>query len=239
MIKVSVLLPVYNNKEDIIDAIKSVENQTYKDWELIIVDDCSTDGTYEIIISYIKNKPSMKLFRNATNCGVYVSLNEALLKANGKYICVLNSDDKFIEKNLELNVKILEDNPNFIAVISKMVRQNFNDNPRYGEITIFYRKKMIDEIGYYDSVRFAADSEFIQRIFNKYGKNNVYHLDIITYYAKLRQNSLTTAKDTKNPQIRKTYVKNFQKWHQYNMNNLYIPYPLIERKFDADPIQLP
>src|SRR4029078_9962563 len=106
---------------------------------------------------------------------------------------------KFIEKNLELNVKILEDNPNHIAVISKMFRQNFRNRAKYGEVTIFYRKKIIDEMGYYDSVRFAADSEFMHRIFKKYGKDKVYYLDMITYYAKLRPNSLTTSEDTKNP----------------------------------------
>lgn len=53
MVKVSILLPVYNNKEDIISAIQSVINQTYTDWELIIVDDCSIDGTYELVKDFV------------------------------------------------------------------------------------------------------------------------------------------------------------------------------------------
>ena len=80
MVKVSVLLAVYNNKDDVLNAIQSIINQTHTDWELIIIDDCSMDGTNKIICDYISDKKlDIKLIRNDKNCGVYVSLNNGLL----------------------------------------------------------------------------------------------------------------------------------------------------------------
>ena len=104
-----------------------------------------------------------------------------------------------------------------------------------GEITLFYRRKIIDEIGFYDSVRFGADSEFVERICKKY---KVGTLNSLTYLAKTRQNSLTTSAVTGNNSVRIGYIHRYRNWHN-KTEQLYMPYPLINRPFGVDNVMLP
>ena len=235
MITVSILLPVYNNKDDILNAIQSIIDQTFSDWELIIVDDCSTDGTDKIIVDFISGKNNIFYQKNDVNIGIYSSLNNALLKATGKYICRIDSDDTVDKLYLESNVVILDKKPKYVAVRSLSKREGYN--VKYGEITTFYRKSIIEEIGYYDSVRFAADSEFSERIIAKYGRKKIYLLNKLMYFAKLRPGSLTTSKTTSSKIIRNKYVTAYRNWH--STQNLYMPYSLITRPYEVDEIMLP
>ena len=235
----SILLPVYNNKEDILNAISSVVEQTYKHWELIIIDDCSTDGTYELIYEFVNNNTyNIILLRNDRNKGVYVSLNEGLLVAKGKYIARIDSDDMFDNTMLEKNVNVFN-TEKCLIVQSKYKRDD--KESEYGEITLVYDKKIIDEIGFYDSVRFAADSEFIERIIRYYGKDKIVRIDEVLYYAKNRINSLTTSDDTgfyKEGKVKRiNYVKKYREWHK--LKYVYMKYPLIKRPFKVDPTMLP
>lgn len=248
MIKVSVIIAVYNNKEDVLNAINSVINQSYYDWELIIIDDFSTDGTFEILSDFlsklqneIKNK--IKISRNQINVGTYVSFNEGILKSNGSYIKFLGSDDKLHPKSLEKQVNILDKNNKYVGVLSNYMRDN--SVIEKGEATIMFRKEIIKQIGYFDSVRFGADSEFINRINYQFGFDKLYSLKEILYYSKRRKNSLTTNPNTcgiyKNglgSSIRIKYKQSYTNWHSKN-KNLFIPYPIYERPFNVDQIMLP
>lgn len=94
MPKVSVITPAYNVEPFIAQCIESVQAQTLQDWEMIIVDDCSTDGTVAFVEHYLED-PRIKLFRNLQNMGVGYTRNCALDHAQGEWIAVLNSDDWF------------------------------------------------------------------------------------------------------------------------------------------------
>ena len=241
MVKVSVLLAVYNNKEDIFNAIKSVINQTFKDWELIIIDDCSTDGTIDVIEKFINDntKYNIILIKNEKNMGVYSSLNNGLIKAQGTYISRIDSDDKYVNRMLEKSVKFLDENSKYIMVKSKYKRDN--ESAQFGEITSVYRKIIIDKIGYYDSVRFAGDTEFDYRITKEFNSDSIYQLNETLYYAKQRVNSLTTSKTTgitSAKHIRNNYIKNAVNWHN-TTKKLYMDYPLTERPFPIDNIMSP
>ena len=97
--KVSVVMPAFNSERYICDAIASVRNQTFDEWELIVVDDCSTDGTYEKLCEYCKSfKGNAKVVRNEKNQGPGLSRNHGIKEANGKYIMFLDSDDYFEQK---------------------------------------------------------------------------------------------------------------------------------------------
>jgi len=238
MESVSILLPVYNNQDDIIVAIQSVIDQTYTHWQLIIIDDCSIDKTNEVVQSFIanlNNKYNIVFITNEHNVGVYVSLNKGLSLATGNYICRIDSDDKIIKNYFELNINILKSYPDLIATRSFYQRYKGDqfENPIEGEITLFYKKKVIEDIGYYDNVRLGADSEFLARIEKKYGRDKINIFRIVTYYAQLRENSLTTSVITGNIQIRLDYVARYTHWHN-NTNLLYIPFPLINRPFIVD-----
>lgn len=105
---VSIIMPSYNTGEYIFDSINSVINQTYTNWELIIVDDCSNDNTDEIIKRF--NDSRIKYLKNKENCGAAVSRNRALRKAKGKWIAFLDSDDLWLPIKLEKQINFMEKN---------------------------------------------------------------------------------------------------------------------------------
>src|SRR5262245_8082941 len=104
---VSVIVPTYNRAETIRAAIESVQRQTFADWELIVVDDGSTDGTASLIEG---SDPRLVLIRQA-NQGVNAARNTAMLKSRGRYIAFLDSDDEWLPHHLELSVAFFREHP--------------------------------------------------------------------------------------------------------------------------------
>lgn len=107
-IKVSIIMPVYNTEKYIEKSIKSILKQSYKNFELIIVDDSSTDDSYQICKKISKKDTRIKLYKNKTNGGCAVSRNKALSKARGKYIMFVDSDDMLNRNALKKLVKIMD-----------------------------------------------------------------------------------------------------------------------------------
>lgn len=106
---VSVIMPSYNTAEYIAESIQSVLNQTYTNWELIIVDDCSTDNTDETVEPYLRDSRIFYL-KNDKNSGAAVSRNRALREAKGKWIAFLDSDDLWLPEKLEKQIAFMENN---------------------------------------------------------------------------------------------------------------------------------
>ncbi|NLG05081.1 MAG: glycosyltransferase, partial [Clostridia bacterium] len=102
--KISIIMPAYNAASFISESIESVLAQTYKNWELIVVDDCSTDNTAEIVEELQKEDPRIKLIRHEVNQGVAATRNTALDAADGDFIAFLDSDDKWTENKLEFQL---------------------------------------------------------------------------------------------------------------------------------------
>ncbi len=92
--KFSVVCPVYNGEKYLSEAIESVLFQTYQNWELIVVDDCSTDGSFFIANSFSKKDQRIKIVRNKTNQGQFFSRTEGIKKSSGDIVVFLDSDDK-------------------------------------------------------------------------------------------------------------------------------------------------
>lgn len=105
---VSVIMPSYNTGSLIKESIQSVINQTYSNWELIIVDDCSSDNTMEVLGTI--NDPRIKIIRNEVNSGAAVSRNRALREARGRWIAFLDSDDLWMPDKLEKQLDFMEKN---------------------------------------------------------------------------------------------------------------------------------
>ncbi len=122
---ISILTPTYNHEKYIGECIQSVLNQTYQDWEMIIVDDGSTDNTGEIINKF--DDPRIKYFRqeHIGPWGLAKTYNFALSRASGKYIAILEGDDYWPEYKLQIQIKEMENNPDFILSYgeSKMVSE--------------------------------------------------------------------------------------------------------------------
>ena len=101
-------MPSYNCEKYINNSIQSVINQTYTNWELLIVDDCSNDNTVSIIKSFNDNR--IKLFQNEKNNGAALSRNWALREAKGKWIAFLDSDDIWVSTKLEEQLLFMNEN---------------------------------------------------------------------------------------------------------------------------------
>ncbi len=122
--KISVVMPVYNTKEFLEESIQSILNQSFKEFEFIIVDDKSTDTSLNIINKYKKKDKRIVLIKNKKNIGQASSRNKGLKKAKGKYIAVLDSDDLAVKKRLEIQFNYLEKNPHIFLVGSSAIYIN-------------------------------------------------------------------------------------------------------------------
>lgn len=105
---VSIIMPSYNTAPYIEETIQSVLNQTYTNWEMIIVDDCSTDNTDEVLSRISDSR--IRIFKNDRNSGAAVSRNRALCEAKGQWIAFLDSDDLWMPEKLEKQISFMEKN---------------------------------------------------------------------------------------------------------------------------------
>jgi glycosyltransferase involved in cell wall biosynthesis len=111
--KISVLMPVYNCRRFIEDSVISILNQTFKDFEFIIIDDCSTDGTYEYLLTL--TDPRIILIRKIANSGYTISLNMGIEMAKGMYIARMDGDDISLPDRFEKQITFMNKNPDVIV----------------------------------------------------------------------------------------------------------------------------
>lgn len=103
---VSIIMPSYNTADYIGASIQSVRNQTYQNWELIIVDDCSTDNTDAVVAQFVDSR--IRYLKNQKNSGAAVSRNYALREAKGRWIAFLDSDDLWVPEKLEKQIAFMQ-----------------------------------------------------------------------------------------------------------------------------------
>ncbi|GAF65004.1 putative glycosyltransferase [Bacillus sp. TS-2] len=173
--KVSIIMPVYNAEDFVSTAINSVLVQTWSNFELIIVNDCGTDSTEDIVKSFMANDDRIKYLKTASNGGPYVARNLAMSQATGDFITCNDSDDWSHPEKIEIQVNHLLKNPKIVANTSEQARATSNlkfyRRGNFGEFlianmsSVMFRKDIvIEHIGYLDPVRFGADSEYVKRI---------------------------------------------------------------------------
>lgn len=184
---VSVITSVYNEEEHISEMISSILNQTYQNWELIIIDDASSDDTWNIISSY--DDIRVHAIKNKSNLGLTKNLNTCIGLAKGKYVLRIDGDDIAYPRRIEQQYAFMESHPdialsgcfmkafgeeNYIADIwtdSDFLRLMLTLNPVVYHPTFIIRKSIIDEysILYDESLRYAQDYAF-QYDVSKHGK---------------------------------------------------------------------
>ena len=212
--KISVIIPNYNNEAHIKKAVLSILNNTYKNLEVIVVDDCSTDQSMNILLHNFGNNGRVKIYSTQINSGTYYCRNLGILMSSGHYIGFVDGDDYVLPEKYEYEIKNLdelnkekilywgygtgfnrifyEDNIDNIIEIKKSNYYNY----------IFYRK-LYNLVGYYHDNRFGADSEFIKRLgINKY---KIYQDKHAVFY-----NAYTTAgknlTQIYNSEVRREYI---------------------------------
>ncbi|MDU9051873.1 MAG: glycosyltransferase family A protein, partial [Clostridioides difficile] len=104
---VSIITPVYNSEEFLSETIKSIQNQTYKNWQLLLVDDCSKDNSSEIIKSFRKEDARIKYIKLEKNSGAAVSRNVGIKNAEGRFIAFVDSDDLWDSRKLEIQIEYM------------------------------------------------------------------------------------------------------------------------------------
>ena len=146
--KISVIIPTYNRGNLIENTIKGVINQTYTDWELLIVDDGSTDNTKEIVGEFIKNDKRIKYFYEENSGCPSVPRNLGIEKASGEYVAFLDSDDEWFPTKLEKQLAVFEnsDNPKLGVVACYLYVKDHKTGKILYKYNKYYRGNVLDKL---------------------------------------------------------------------------------------------
>lgn len=121
MIDISIIMGIYNCEATLDEAINSILNQTYKNWKLIMCDDCSTDNTYNIATKYAQEYKNIILIRNKKNEGLNYTLNKCLDLVDTKYVARMDGDDISLPTRLEKEINFLKQNKEYSIVSTNMI----------------------------------------------------------------------------------------------------------------------
>ena len=221
--KISIVLPVYNGAGYLAESIESVLNQTYANWELIIVNDCSTDNSLSIALDYAAKDARIKVFSNIENLKLPNTLNVGFEHASGEYYTWTSDDNKYKPDALHVMAECLEKNPSAVMVYANYTTIDSSGNsiesvkkpePKYmfaGNVVgacFLYTAEAAKKVGQYDAgVFLAEDYDFWIRLY-KVGK--VLHIRDDLYYYRIHEKSLTeTRKKFVDEQTYKVLEKNF------------------------------
>jgi glycosyltransferase involved in cell wall biosynthesis len=213
--RVSVIMSVYNGEEFLRYSVDSILNQSFKDFEFIIVNDGSVDRTEEIIKSY--KDPRIVYICNKENIGVPLSLNMAIRRAHGCYIAVMDHDDISLPDRLFYQYNYMEDNEDVFVLATDVNKIDTRNNiigkwsfPKSPDIKVWclcykltgwnwlthsslmMRRQMFEEIGFYDpDYEVGHDADLLYRAMRKY-KIEIIHKPLVNY--RIHKNSLCSKK---------------------------------------------
>lgn len=230
-LKVSVIIPTYNSADKLGIAIDSILAQSWKNLEIIVVDDCSPDETYEVAQAYSKKDPRVIALRQPQNGGAYIARNTGLQHVTGDLITTHDGDDWSHPQKIEKQVQFLQAHPDVMGVCTYWIRaehslhfrQDWRLNSHlihWSHSSFIFHRSILADIGSWDRVVVGGDTEFIWRVQAKYGKSSVRRIlpEIPLAFALDDQGSLTRSKATHVKTIhyglRHIYRSSAQYWHQ-------------------------
>lgn len=206
---VSVIMPAYNCADFIGESIKSVLNQTYSNFELIIVDDCSTDDTLSVIKQYLAKDKRIRLFKLRKNCGGAIARNTAVDKAKGVYLAFNDSDDIWKPHKLEKQIRFMSENHyDFTCTDYGKTDENSNVQPvvihcekQYdydtvlkkcpGNSTVIYN---CQTLGKFHAVNIRRRNDFVMWLAVIKKAENAYGLQETLSYHRVRSGSISYKK---------------------------------------------
>lgn len=230
--KLSVIMPVYNTEKYLWEAIESILNQSFKDFEFIIVDDFSTDGSYKILQEYEKIDDRIRLFRNEKNMWISFTRNKLIELSKTNFIASQDSDDISELNRLELSFNFLEKNPDFAVVSwnnfiinedSKIIwYRKYGDNIKniilkkspISQPSSMFRKDLFLEVWWYDKILdYWEDYDLWIKFYIAWYKIKNLNSDLLKYRIRNWQSKSDKLKETiKNTIfIQKRAIKNWLK----------------------------
>tara|TARA_B100001093_G_C26460794_1_gene856336 strand:- start:50 stop:730 length:681 start_codon:yes stop_codon:yes gene_type:complete len=208
--KVSFILAVYNDQENISRSIESMQAQTYKNIEIVILDDCSTDKTYDICKKLSLKDSRIKLYKNDINLGLTRSLNKLINFTSGEFIARQDSDDTSVDFRIETQIKFLEEYKLDLSYSRAFIKESNKVIPNFSYYlplklivkyknpfihgTLFIKKDVITALGGYDEFfYFSQDYKLIKDVLKKGYKVKIDRK--VLYNLNMKNNISTKYKD--------------------------------------------
>ncbi len=223
--RVTIIMTTFNSESTVELAIASVMQQSVSNIELIVVDDCSSDGTREILRRLGASDPRIKLIFNSRNVGTYVSKNSALQASSGDFVTFHDSDDWMHPMRLERHLSSMSDA--ILCSTSRWIRMTADGRclaRRGGAYThlnpasTFYRRTLLEEIGGFDNVRVGADSELLARTRHARGPRSIKNLNDclaigLSHDSSLTQSGAAAVDEFRYSPPRLEYTEAWLRWH--------------------------
>ena len=218
--KVSVIITCYNKEPYLEEAVLSAINQTYKDIEIIFIDDCSTDNSIEKIKALKQKYPQIVIIQNEENKGVVYSRNRAIEESSGEYILPLDADDIIDATYVEKAVKILDDNPDigivyckamlFGAINGEWLLNEYSDDIIFNNCifcTALFRKSDFERFGKYKEYMNEGWEDYDLWLSFIENGVKVYRINEILFKYRQTEESRTSSANAKDIKLRRLLIK--------------------------------
>ncbi|MBO5691583.1 MAG: glycosyltransferase family 2 protein [Spirochaetaceae bacterium] len=237
---ISIITPNYNCGRFIAQTIESVRTQTYTNWEMLIVDDCSTDDSYQIALEYAQKDPRIKVFQNEKNSGAAISRNKAIELSQGEYLAFLDSDDLWLPEKLEKQLQFMQENDcdfsfteyehidednNSLLKVAKVIKKLSYKKMLFhcfpGCLTVMYNQKKIGKI-YAQDIKKNNDNALFYPVLKKC--SNALGINECLALYRIRQGSISRNK----LKMIKPYITVL---HDFEGHNLFFSYLCVLTHF--------
>jgi len=178
--EISVILPTYNRASLILRAVNSVFKQTFRNWELIIVDDGSDDNTFGLLDKIVLSNENVKYIKHK-NRKLPLSLNTGILISSGRYLAFIGSDDEYLPEHLVLRYDYMKKNPDIdlihggVKIIGDTFVKDFNDVTKKIHLdecviggTFFGKREVFVQLKGFSNIPYGEDYELTLRAANKF-----------------------------------------------------------------------
>jgi glycosyltransferase involved in cell wall biosynthesis len=252
---ISIVLPVYNGARFLRESIDSVLAQTHRNWELLILDDCSTDETPEIAKEYAEKDPRIHYHRNEVNLKLPGNLNAGFRMARGSYLTWTSDDNRFRPMALEKMLAALKQHNAHLAYASyQVIDEDGNDtfvmnvDPRGAEHILgsnvvgacfLYTREVYEKVGEYDTTLFLVeDFDYWQRVFMKFPGIAIQE---VLYDYRQHGGSLTSTKNQKRygEVLEKMLVTNRPGFGRISMEAAYYYYSALKKSRECQGVSNP
>ncbi|MFC3170284.1 glycosyltransferase [Paracoccus fontiphilus] len=207
--KVTVLIAAYEASETLPTALRSLQQQTWQNLEIIVLDDCSPNpDTISVAEEFAVRDPRIRVIKMEENGGAYIARNRGLDEATGEYVTLHDADDWSHPKKIETQVRFMEENPQIMGCTSQQARTTPELTfPRWAGASasigitrhnmssfMVRHHPVFEAVGYWDAVRFGADSEKIQRVRTAFGNDSVAFIETgLLSFQRISESSIASS----------------------------------------------